>query len=52
MLAGDPGGFVDLSHRADGLTHDRPALLGLVTRGLLWSVDKLNDSYLKTAKKE
>jgi len=24
--------------------------LDLVTRGLLWSVDKLNDSYLKTAK--
>ena len=25
--------------------------LDLVTRGLLWSVDKLNDSYLKPAKK-
>jgi type 1 glutamine amidotransferase len=26
--------------------------LDLVTRGLLWSVDKLNDSYLKASKKE
>jgi len=27
-----------------------PKYLNLVTRGLLWSVDKLNDQYLKPAK--
>jgi type 1 glutamine amidotransferase len=29
-----------------------PRYLDLITRGLLWSVDKLNDTYLKPVKKE
>ncbi len=39
-----------LGHNNDTVADAR--YLDLVTRGLLWSVDKLNDSYLNTAKKE
>lgn len=38
-----------LGHNND--TVGDPRYLDLVTRGLLWSCDKLNDQYLKTAKK-